>query len=155
MRACLEGVCDSIILNWSLQASKACRLGLGEESQTLESVTTNGTRVQGRTQQGWTNIESDNHKISQEELLKTPCCSLLISVLEFCETDDCFLLRENPFIWFYFYLFPQLLNYLWPIFFKQFCGWLLWIRLNEHNQKWLQDHLDLTLVVQWSAQIQR
>ena len=71
---------------------------MGEENQTLKSVITNGTQGQGRTQKDWTNIESDNHKISQEELFKITLRSLLIPVLEFCETDDCFLLRENPLI---------------------------------------------------------
>lgn len=114
----------------------------------------NWQQGKSRTQQGWTNVETNNHKISQE-LLKSPCCSLLISFLRFCETDDWFLLRENPSIWFYFYLFPQLLNYLWQIFFKQCYGWFLWMRFSEHNQKWLQGHLDLILEVQWSPQIMR
>lgn len=43
-------------------------------------------------------LMSDSHKISQEELLKSPCYSLLISVLRVCETDNCFMQGKSIYL---------------------------------------------------------
>lgn len=41
---------------------------------------------------------SDSHKISRGELLKSPCCSLLVSLLRVCATDDCFMQGKSMYL---------------------------------------------------------
>lgn len=82
---------------------------MGEENQILKSVITNGTQGQGRTQKYWTNTESDNHKISQEELLKSPYVHFLYQSLNSVKLMTAFCSEK---IHLFDSFFPQLLNYL-------------------------------------------
>lgn len=82
---------------------------MGEENQILKSVITNDTQGQGRTQKDWTNTESDNHKISQEELLKSPYVHFLYQSLNSVKLMTAFCSEK---IHLFDSFFPQLLNYL-------------------------------------------
>lgn len=104
---------------------------LGEEWQTSQSVTTNSTEGQERTQKDGTGrliwslaVRKFPRKSSRNHLTAHRCSDSVKLMNAFCS-------EKIHLYYSIFNSFCQFLGYLWPIFL--FYGWPLWVRRSEHD----------------------